>query len=322
MISFLSIKEWACVDDCKEYIQNHNITCDLIHSNRKSPLQRFYDPITKDYYITIRTLKNKIIKIKNPLASNKYLMYSVIFDEKLRGITIYIDKKGNVKSKIIPLKEIYSLIFDNRKYGTDEISELLSEFLQEIDEVENSYELKFLDLVEGYNNEDIPHSCQKGRGYLLKQYKDKATLGVLIHRFSKKIVARAIIWNDGIVKNKKGNPIGRAADLIYVYEGKYKEPMREALQKENIKYLYSGRLDYKSFYIELTGIEVFLLEENAIAQTAAWMDTFSHLNPKERRLYSYNYRRDKNNLIHYDDDISFIFLRPEGLCITNNSYVI
>ena len=318
MISFLSIKEWACVDDCKEYIQNHNITCDLTYLNHKSPLQRFYDPVTKDYYIAIRTLKNKIIKIKNPLASNKYLMYSVIFDEKLRAIAIYIDKKGNIKSKIISFKEFYSLIFNNKMYGTDEISE----FLKEIDEVENSYALKFLDLVEGYNHEDIPHSCQKGRGYLLKQYRDKASLGVLIHKYSKKMVARTIVWNDGVVKNKKGNPIGRAADLIYVYEGKYKEPMKEALKKENIKYLYSGRLDYKSFYIELTPHEVDTLEENALAERSAWMDTFSHFNPKERRLYSYNYKRDKNNLIHYDSNISFIFLRPEGRCITNNSYVI
>ena len=318
MISFLSIKEWACVDDCKEYIKNHNITCDLTYSNRKSPLQRFYDPTTKDYYIAIRTLKNKIIKIKNPLASNKYLMYSVIFDEKLRAIAIYIDKKGNEKSKIISFKEFYSLIFSNNMYGTDEISE----FLKEIDEIENSYELKFLDLVEGYNHEDIPHSCQKGKGHLLEQYRDKATLGVLIHKYSKKMVARAIIWNDGVVKNKKGNPISRTADLIYVYEGKYKEPMKEALKKENIKYLYSGRLDYKSFYIELTPNEVDTLEENALAERSAWMDTFSHFNPKERRLYSYNYKRDKNNLIHYDSNISFIFLRPEGLCIINNSYVI
>lgn len=317
MISFLSIKEWACVDDCKEYIQNHNITCDLTSLNHKSPLQRFYDPVTKDYYIAIRTLKNKIIKIKNPLVSNKYLMYSVIFDEKLRAIAIYIDKKGNEKSKIISFKEFYSLIFSNNMYGSDEISE----FLKEIDEVENSYELKFLDLVEGYNHEDIPHSCQKGKGHLLEQYRDKATLGVLIHRYSKKMVARAIIWNDGVVKNKKGNPIGRAADLIYVYEGKYKEPMREALQKENIKYLYSSRLDYKSFYIQLTAHEVDILEDNAVDEKAAWMDTFSHLNPKERRLYSYNYKRNKINLIHYDPDISFIFLKVGGNCITNDLYV-
>ena len=101
MISFLSVKEWACVDDCKEDIKNHNITCDLTYSNRKSPLQRFYDPTTKDHYIVIRTLKNKIIKIKNPLVSYKYLMYSVIFDEKLRGIAIYIDKKGNVNVLIV-----------------------------------------------------------------------------------------------------------------------------------------------------------------------------------------------------------------------------
>ena len=318
MISFLSIKEWACVDDCKEYIQNHNITCDLTYLNHKSPLQRFYDPTTKDYYIAIRTLKNKIIKIKNPLVSNKYLMYSVIFDEKLRAIAIYIDKKGNIKSKIISFKEFYSLIFDNNKYGTDEISE----FLKEIDEVENSYELKFLDLVEGYNHEDIPHSCQKGRGHLLEQYRNKASLGVLIHKYSKKIVARAIIWNDGVVRNKKGNPIGRAADLIYVYEGKYKEPMKEALKKENIKYLYSGRLDYKSFYIELTPHEVDILEDNAVDERAAWMDTFSHLSHKENRLYSYNFKRDKTNAIHYDPDISFIFLKTDGNYIVNPSYVI
>lgn len=317
MISFLSVKEYYCVDDCKEYIKNHNITCDLTSLNRKSPLQRFYDPITKDYYITIRTLKNKIIKIKNPLISNKYLMYSVIFDEKLRAIAIYIDKRGDVKSRIISFKEFYSLIFSNNMYGSDEISELL----KEIDEVENSYELKFLDLVEGYNHEDIPHSCQKGKGHLLEQYRDKATLGVLIHRYSKKMVARAIIWNDGVVKNKKGNPIGRAADLIYVYEGKYKEPMKKALQKENIKYLYSGRLDYKSFYIELTPHEVDVLEDNAVDEKAAWMDTFNHLNPKERRLYSYNYKRNKTNVIHYDDDISFIFLKTGGNCITNDLYV-
>lgn len=317
MISFLSLKEWACVDDCKEYIQNHNITCDLTSLNHKSPLQRFYDPVTKDYYIAIRTLKNRIIKIKNLLASNKCLMYSVIFDEKLRAIAIYIDKKGNVKSKIIPFKELGNLIYNSRE-SRDETSE----FLQEIDEVENSYELKFLDLVEGYNHEDIPPSCQKGKGNLLEQYRDKATLGVLIHRYSKKMVARAIIWNDGVIKNKKGNPIGRAADLIYFYESKYKEPMKKALQKENIKYLYSGRLDYKSFYIQLTAHEVDILEDNAVNEKAAWMDTFSHLNPKERRLYSYNYNRNKINLIHYDPDISFIFLKPNGNCITNKSYVI
>ena len=318
MISFLSIKEWACVDDCKEYIKNHNITCDLTSLNHKSPLQRFYDPVTKDYYIAIRTLKNKIKKKKNPLASNKYLMYSVIYDEKLRAIAIYIDKKENVKSRIISFKEFYSLIFSNNMYGSDEISELL----KEIDEVENSYELKFLDLVEGYNHDDIPHSCQKGRGYLLKQYRDKATLGVLIHKFSKKMVARTIIWNDGVVRNKKGNPIGRAADLIYVYEGKYKEPMKEALKKENIKYLYSSRLDYKSFYIELTPHEADILKDNAADKRAAWMDTFNHLNPKENRLYSYNFKRDKTNAIHYDPDISFIFLKTDGNCITNHCYVI
>ena len=318
MISFLSVKEYYCVEDCKDYIYYHTTTCDRVFSNHKSPLQRFYDPVTKDYYITIRTLKNKIIKIKNPLASNKYLMYSVIYDTKLRAIAIYIDKRGDVKSKIISFKEFYSLIFSNNMYGSDEISELL----KEIDEVENSYELKFLDLVEGYNHEDIPLSCQKGKGHLLEQYRDKATLGVLIHKYSKKIVARAIIWNDGVVKNKKGNSIGRAADLIYVYEGKYKEPMKEALQKENIKYLYSDRLNYKSFYIELTPNEVDILEDNALSERSAWMDTFSHFNPKERRLYSYNYKRDKNNLIHYDSNISFIFLRPGGLCIINNSYVI
>lgn len=317
MISFLSVKEYYCVEDCKDYIKNHNITCDLTYLNHKSPLQRFYDPVTKDYYIVIRTLKNKIIKIKNPLASNKYLMYSAIFDEKLRAIAIYIDKKGNIKSKIIPFKELGNLIYSSRE-SRDEISE----FLQEIDEVENSYELKFLDLVEGYNHEDIPHSCQKGKGHLLSQYKDKASLGALIHKYSKKIVARAIIWNDGIVKNKKGNPIGRAADLIYVYEGKYKEPMKEVLKKENIKYLYSGRLNYKSFYIELTPHEVDILEDNALAEKSAWMDTFSHFNPKERRLYSYNFKRDKDISVHYDDDISFIFLKTGGNCITNHFYVI
>ena len=315
MISFLSVKEYYCVEDCKDYIYYHTTTCDLIHSNRKSPLQRFYDPVTKDYYIAIRTLKNKIIKIKNPLISNKYLMYSVIYDDKLRAIAIYIDKKGNIKSRIISFKEFYSIIFSNNMYGSDEISELL----KEIDEVENSYELKFLDLVEGYNHEDIPHSCQKGKGHLLSQYKDKASLGALLHKYSKKIVARAIIWNDGIVKNKKGNPIGRAADLIYVYEGKYKEPMREALKKENIKYLYSGRLDYRSFNIEWTPDEGDTLEENALAERSAGMDTFNHLNYKENRLYSYNFKRDKTNTIHYDDDISFIFLKTDGNCIINNS---
>lgn len=317
MISFLSTKEYYCVEDCKDYIYYHITTCDRVFSNHKSPIQRFYDPTTKDHYIAIRTLKNKIIKIKNPLLNYKYLMYSVIYDTKLRGIAIYIDKKGDVKSRIIPLEDLYKLIFDNKKYAPDEISE----FLKEIDEVENSYELKFLDLVEGYNHEDIPHSCQKGKGYLLKQYREKASLGVLIHKYSKKIVARAIIWNDGVVRNKKGNPIGRAADLIYVYEGKYKKPMKEALKKENIKYLYSGRLDYKSFYIELTAREAYILEDNALSQRAAWMDTFSHLNSKENRLYSYNFKRDKTNGIHYDDGISLIFLKTDGNYILNDSYV-
>ncbi|TWO22614.1 hypothetical protein YZ82_01480 [Campylobacter hyointestinalis] len=318
MISFLSLKEWVCVDIFKEYIKNHNITCDLTYSNKKSPLQRFYDPITKDYYIAIRTLKDNIIKVKinryNLLVNNKYLMYSVIYDTKLRGIGIYIDKKGNIKSKIIPLRELTHLIYTNKN---DE----LSEFLQEIDEVENSYELKFLDLVEGYNNEGIPHSCQKGRGYLLSQYKDKATLGVLIHSYSKKIVARAIIWNDGIIRDyKTDKSIGKAADLIYVYEGKYKKEMIKALQNHNIKYLYSDKLDYKSFYIKLTAREVYILEYNAISQKAAWMDTFNHLNHKERRLYSYNYKRDKTNVIRYGDDISFIFLKPDGNSIPNPFY--
>lgn len=318
MISFLSLKEWICIDVFKEYIKNHNITCDLIYSNTKSPLQRFYDPITKDHYITIRTLKDNTIKIKtnkyNLLVNNKYLMYSVIYDTKLRGIAIYIDKKGNVKSKIVNLKEILHLIYTNRN---DE----LSEFLQEIDEVENSYELKFLDLVEGYNNEGIPHSCQKGRGYLLSQYKDKATLGVLMHSYSKKIVARAIIWNDGVVRDyKTDKSIGKAADLIYVYEGKYKKEMIKALQNHNIKYLYSDKLDYKSFYIKLTAREVYILEDNAISQKAAWMDTFSHLNHKERRLYSYNYKRDNTNVIRYDKNISFIFLKPDGNSIPNPFY--
>ncbi|EAI8859742.1 hypothetical protein ACWZUH_000035 [Campylobacter fetus] len=318
MISFLSLKEWVCMDSCKEYIEKFSTTCDLIYSNKKSPLQRFYDPITKDYYIAIRTLKEKIIKIKinkyKLLVNNKYLMYSVIYDTKLRAIGIYIDKKGNIKSRVMPLRELTHLIFTNKN---DE----LSEFLQEIDEVENSYELKFLDLVEGCNNKGIPHSCQKGRGYLLSQYKDKATLGVLIHTYSKKIVARSIIWNDGVVKDyKTDKSIGKVADLIYVYEGKYQKEMIKALQNHNIKYLYSGELDYKSFYIELTAREVYILEDNALARRAAWMDTFNHLDSKEERLYSYNYKRDNTNVIRYDKDISFIFLKPDGNSISNPFY--
>ena len=74
-----------------------------------------------------------------------------------------------------------------------------------------------------YNLEDLPHSCQKGKGRFFEWLDDLAKMALLKNNKGE-IVARCLIWNKDNIKHNGEPCLNDLADRLYYLEGKPLNP--------------------------------------------------------------------------------------------------
>lgn len=141
--------------------------------------------------------------------------------------------------------------------------------------------LEFVKVSKGYDLEDLPHSCQKGKGYRFEALDNMAQMALL--KMGSRIAARCIVWNNNVVFDViEGKYLKeRYADRLYYGDSDDKDLFIKALTAEGIELLW-GELNHRlepetgDYYIQID-------DTSAIS----WLDTFNLM--KGDRLYSYDW---------------------------------
>lgn len=141
--------------------------------------------------------------------------------------------------------------------------------------------LEWIEVSKGYDLEELPHSCQKGKGYRFRSLDSMAKLALL--KIGSRIAARAIVWDSGtILDETKGKYLKeRYADRLYYGDSGDRDEFIKALEAEGINLLWgvtNSRLKPE------TGDYSIQINDTS---DISWLDTFSL--EKEGRLYSYDW---------------------------------
>lgn len=141
--------------------------------------------------------------------------------------------------------------------------------------------LEWVEVSKGYDLEDLPHSCQKGKGYRFEALDNMAKLALL--KIGSRIAARAIVWdNDTILDETKGKYLKeRYADRLYYGDSNDRDEFIKALEAEGINLLWG--ITNSRLKPETGDYSISIEDTSAIS----WLDTFSL--EKEGRLYSYDW---------------------------------
>ena len=129
-----------------------------------------------------------------------------------------MDRMGNARERIIK-QEMFNEILETSE-GSQEFRENLRA-AQNI--LKDKYILEYLKPSLGYNLEDLPHSCQKGKGRFFEWLDDLAKMALLKNNKGE-IVARCLIWNKDNIKHNGEPCLNDLADRLYYLEGKPLNP--------------------------------------------------------------------------------------------------
>lgn len=267
-----------------EYFYKCNKTDNLTFADRR--LIALNQELDIQCIYTQRTLAPE--KFKHQI----YVLYSDIvvgISLKNGNLSYSQMKKSNIEPFIESIIEIPISLYDvSEKARDEEVRKILRMF---IDESPVEYKLNTIDISKGYNLENLPTSCMKGRGY---KFKPLDTMGKMYYLTSNKttnILARCIVWDKNIViTNVDDEPIDcQLHDKIYQLEGKYREIFKNMLYKESILSLDELEcIDTWDLYIENPFKDI---KESCYP----WMDRFSLLDKKLNRLYYYNWNEYGHN---------------------------
>lgn len=89
--------------------------------------------------------------------------------------------------------------------------------------LKHHYTLEYLKPSLGYDLENLPYSCQKGKGRFFRWLDDLAKMALLKNNKGE-IVARCLIWNKDNIKHNGEPCLNDLADRLYYLEGKPLNP--------------------------------------------------------------------------------------------------
>ncbi|OUT06715.1 hypothetical protein [Campylobacter concisus] len=141
--------------------------------------------------------------------------------------------------------------------------------------------LEWVEVSKGYDLDDLPHSCQSGKGYRFRSLDSMAKLALL--KIGSRIAARAIIWDSNVIFDEtKGEYLNnRYADRLYYGDSSDRDEFIKALEAEGINLLWG--VTNSRLKPETGDYSIQIDDTSAIS----WLDTFSL--EKEGRLYSYDW---------------------------------
>lgn len=186
----------------------------------------------------------------------------------------------NIKQKA-GFEPVVSKVKDNLKADFAKAANLESKLIELLTNTKPVPKLEFIEVSKGYDLEDLPHSCQKGKGYRFEALDNMAQMALL--KIGSRIAARAIIWNNNVIYDEtKGKYLNsHYADRLYYGDSNDRDEFIKALEAEGINLLWgvtNSRLKPE------TGAYSISIEDTS---AISWLDTFSL--EKEGCLYSYDW---------------------------------
>lgn len=144
----------------------------------------------------------------------------------------------------------------------------------------STYHLDWHKVSEGYNLDNLPSSCMKGKGDLFIPLDNLAEMAVLVKDSTNQMVARCIVWNKGIVEKADGTKIDKDLyDRLYYVDGEAEEAMISYLADKGIEPL-------NAYWCNTFNIRIKNPFNNGLYP---WMDTFCILRENDY-LYSYDWQ--------------------------------
>ena len=228
----------------------------------------------------------KALLLESPRGSIElqYLRYELRTEGQRFYAPCYIVSNGgelfNLKQKA-GYDPVVSKVKDSLKAAFCEAANLDNKLTELLTNTKPVPRLEWIEVSKGYDLEELPHSCQKGKGYRFRSLDSMAKLALL--KIGSRIAARAIVWDSGtILDETKGKYLKeRYADRLYYGDSGDRDEFIKALEAEGINLLWgvtNSRLKPE------TGDYSIQINDTS---DISWLDTFSL--EKEGRLYSYDW---------------------------------
>lgn len=274
----------------KEMLSNDtlNLALSIFQSLKSGELVNFRRLITneKNQYFTDGARFHKALLIENQRGSIEldYLPYELKTNTQGFYAPCYIIANNgelyNLKQKA-GYEPVISKIKDSLKVAFCEAANLDNRLVELLTNTKPVPCLEWVEVSKGYDLEDLPHSCQKGKGYRFEALNNMAKLALL--KIGSRIAARAIVWDsDTILDETKGKYLKeRYADRLYYGDSNDRDEFIKALEAEGINLLWG--ITNSRLKPETGDYSISIEDTSAIS----WLDTFSL--EKEGRLYSYDW---------------------------------
>ena len=228
--------------------------------------------------------KALLIESKRGSLELNYLKHEVKTDTQGFYAPCYIISNNgelyNLKQKA-GYEPVISKIKDSLKVAFCEAANLDNKLVELLTNTKPVPKLEFIEVSKGYDLEDLPHSCQKGKGYRFEALDNMAQMALL--KIGSRIAARAIIWNNNVIYDEtKGKYLNsHYADRLYYGDSNDRDEFIKALEAEGINLLWG--VTNSRLKPETGDYSISIGDTSAIS----WLDTFSL--EKEGRLYSYDW---------------------------------
>ena len=258
-----------------------------------------------------------IIQGKWALVTNHkagYPCYSL--DNKGNPIVIYVDKMGNIRERVIK-QEMFNEILETCE-GSQDFKESLRASQSVLRE---NYTLEYLKPSLGYDLENLPYSCQKGKGHFFRWLDDLAKMAILKNNKGV-IVARCLIWNKENIRHNGELINNNIADRLYYNEGVGKIALKNELKKLGIESMWELEGDgerpfkYEEFCLKLPENIKEKLDKAIANNEAPFLDTFNHYNQYDGVLYSWHWSdRLGHKYYEWGSDVTQVLLGTGGYAI-------
>lgn len=274
----------------------------------------------KKQRVTGKKIDCSYIALYNPiedrwaLTLNKEAGYPCYgLDDKGEPIAIYIDKIGNIRERGIKQK-----IFDE-VLNTSLSSENFREQLKEAQSIlKEKYSTEFIKPSLGYDLENLPYSCQKGKGHFFKWLDPLAEM-LLLRNNKGEIVGRCLVWHKDNIKHNGEHINNNIADRLYYNEGDGKIALKIELKKLGIESMWEQQGDgerpfrYKEFTLHLPENIKEALDKSIENGEVPFLDTFNHYNQYDGILNSWHWSdRLDHEYYEWDDNITQVLLGTGG----------
>ena len=286
------------------------IECGRLLSLTENKKQRVTGKIENKAYVALyNPIEDRWALVINKEAG--YPCYGL--DDKGKPLSIYIDNRGNIRERIIK-QETFNEVLNNSESSQDFRDNLRA--AQDI--LKEKYSLEWLKPSLGYNLENLPYSCQKGKGEFFKWCDNIAKMAILRDN-KEKIVARCLIWDKEYIKHNGQPCLSDMADRLYYNEGKHKIALKNELKKLGVVSMWEQEGDgdipfgYREFTLHLPEAIKEALDKSIEDREAPFLDTFNHYNENEGILCSFYWpNRLSPDACEWCDDIEKVLLDTKG----------